>query len=265
MKIALDNGFLEIALRVYNNLATALPTEEYERIIEYFEKGLELAKKIGHIAQISWTGVNLSYPYYGMGNANKASSLVEESVALDRKSGNISNLAFSLSTLGAFNWALGEWDKSEQLLKEALNIAQRLNQFQQIAGCYEFLGWLHFDKEEYVKAREFFDNEVDVYEKAGAKYLQISSFQNLVFVYIELGEIEKANNLIDRLSKFALEVKDKQLIANVNVLRAGLFRAQKRWEESIEYFEKSLQEFEALNARKWNVYFFAKWVLYEYA
>jgi KaiC/GvpD/RAD55 family RecA-like ATPase len=44
-----------------------------------------------------------------------------------------------------------------------------------------------------------------------------------------------------------------------------LFRVQKRWKESVEYFEKSLQECEAINAKRWHVYFLAKMVLCEYA
>jgi tetratricopeptide (TPR) repeat protein len=49
------------------------------------------------------------------------------------------------------------------------------------------------------------------------------------------------------------------------VLTATLFRAQKKWEESIKHFEKSLQEFEALGVRQWNMFPFANMVLYEYA
>ena len=83
--------------------------------------------------------------------------------------------------------------------------------------------------------------------------------------YIELGEIEKAKNLIDNLHRYALEVENKELIASADAQRAMLFRAQNKWEESIEHFEKSLQQFEAIGARRWNVYWFAKMVLSEYA
>lgn len=86
-----------------------------------------------------------------------------------------------------------------------------------------------------------------------------------IWTYIELGEIEKAKNLIDNLHKFALEAKDKKFIAMGNALRAMLFRAEKKWKESIEFFEKSLKEHEALDARRWDVYWFAKMVLWEYA
>jgi len=265
LKIALDNGYMETALRAYNNLAVTLTAEENERRLEYLEKGFELAKKVGAISMISWIGNVLAYMYIGMGNMNKAVLLTEESVALDRKAGNMPSLSSSLSGLGWTYQVLGEWDKSEQYYKEALSISQRLNDFQSSALSYFCLGWLHFDKGEYVKAREFREKACEICEKAGAKYYQMWYSQWVTWTYIELGEIEKAKNLIDTLQKFALEAKDKELIAGAYAQRAMLFRAQKKWAESIEHFEKSLQEFEALNARRWYLYWFAKMVLCEYA
>ena len=143
--------------------------------------------------------------------------------------------------------------------------SQRLEDFQSIGLSYGLLGWLHFDKGEYVKAREYLEKVVKALEKAGVKSELVSTHAILIWTYIELGEIKKAENLIDRTHKYAFEVENKMLTATADALRAILFRAQKKWKESFEHFEKSLQEFEALNAKRWNVYLFAKWVLYEYA
>jgi tetratricopeptide (TPR) repeat protein len=46
---------------------------------------------------------------------------------------------------------------------------------------------------------------------------------------------------------------------------AMLFRAQKKWKESIAFFEKSLQEYETFNASRFLVYWPARQVLYEQA
>ena len=265
LKIALDNGYMDTALRVYNNLAVSLPAEENEGILESLEKGFELARKVGHISYQSWIGAQLAGMYTNMGNLNKALLLIEDSVTLDRKTGNKLNLSASLPWFGYIYVIIGDWDKSEQYLREALNISQGLNNFQAIGFCCLELGWLYFDKGEYVKAREFFEKAVEVTEKAGAKSHQMSYSTYLCWTYIELGEIEKTKNLIDDLQKFALKVKDSLLIAIADSLRAMLFRAQRKWKRSIDHFEKSLQGFEALNARRWDVYLFAKRLLYEYA
>jgi len=265
LKIALDNGYMETAVWAYDDLAIWVPTEENERRQEYYEKGFELAKKVGTVDWISLIGQHLSIMYVDMGNMNKAVTLAEESAALNRKVGNMIQLSWSLHQLGFIYQILGEWDKSEQYYKESFNISQRLDDFQSIASSFGYLGWFHFDREEYTKAKEFFEKMYEVFERHGAKSLQMRVSDFVVRGYIELGEIEKAQNLIDNLHKYALEVENKNLIATADGLRAMLFRAQKKWEESIEQFEKSVQEFEALGARRWNVYWFAKMVLCEYA
>ena len=265
LKIALDNGHVDIALRAYNNLAVHLPAEENERRLECHEKGLELAKKVGHIENISWFGIQLAGGYFGMGDVNKALTLAEESDALARKIGNLFDLSNSTLLLGALYNTFGEWNKGEQYLKESLSISQKTNNTQSISNSYGFLGWSYYDKGEYAKAKECFDRMFEVFEKTGAKADQISSSQWLAMNYIELGEIDKARTLLDDIHKFAHEKQNKQLIADEDATRAMLLRAEKKWTESIELFEKSLQEYEALGARQWNVYWLAKYILYEYA
>jgi tetratricopeptide (TPR) repeat protein len=265
LKIALDNGYMETAVWAYDDLAIWVPTEENERRQEYYEKAFELAKKVGTVDWIALIGQHLSSTYVGMGNMSKAVTLAEESAALNRKAGNMIQLSWSLHQLGYIHQILGEWDKSEQYYKEALNIAQRLDDFQSIGSAFGFLGWFYFDRGEYAKAKEFYEKMYEVFEKHGAKSLQMRVSDFVIWEYIELGEIEKAQNLIDNLQKYALEVENKNLIATADVMRAMLFRAQKKWKESIEQFEKSLQEFEAIGARRWNVFWFSKMVLCEYA
>ncbi len=265
LKVALDNGYIETALHAYIARAIGLPAEEYERRLECWEKGFELAKRVGHIGGISWFSAVLARVCIEMGNVNKALLLAEESVGLSRKSGSLIHLNLSLYSLGFAYQILGEWNKSEQYYKEALSISQRLDDYESIERGYGWIGWFHLDKGEYIKARENFEKMYEVCEKAGVKYDQMHASRWLIWTYIEVGEIRKAKNLLDSLYKFAVETKDKDCIAKADALRAMLFRAQKRWKESIEHFEKSLQEHEAINARRWNIYLFAKMVLREYA
>jgi len=265
LETALGNGYVDVALRAYNNIANALSSEESGRAFEYWEKGFELAKKVGDINWISWIGSALSGMYIDMGNTNKALLLAEESEALGRKSGNLSSLHLSLGYLGMIYHVLGEWDKSEQYIKEAFDISQKLGNIQSIFRSYALLGWSYYDRGEYFKAKECFEKGHEVTEKAGMKDIELTASQWIASMSAELGEIEKANNLIEKSLNFALEKENKQLIANAHGSRATVFRIERKWNESIEFFEKSLKEYEALGARQFNVYFLAKLILVEYA
>ena len=264
LKIALENGYVAVTFRAYNNLANDLPAGENERKLDCYEKGLELAKKAGAIDRISWFGLMLVGMHWGMGNGDKALTLVEQSESLDRKTGNLWNLSLSTLDLGALYHELGEWSKGEQYLKESLSISKKTNNAQSISNSYNWLGWSYYYRGEYAKAKEFFDELAQILEKRGTAF-RIFYFQLPAMNDIELGEIDKAKALLDDVHKFAHEKQNKQLIADEDATRAMLLRAEKKWNESIELFEKSLQEYEALGARQWNVYGLAKNVLYEYA
>ena len=265
LKIALDKGYIETALRAYNNLANALPAGENARILEFYEKGFELARKVGHVRWISWFGTVLSSMFIGMGNMNKAFLLADESEKLSRKTGDLANLELSRENVGFIYHILGEWDRGEQYLKEAFVLSQKGNNTQSIWRSCGYLGWSYYDRGKYAEAMECWEKGYEVIGKAGAKSYQTYASQWVASACIELGEIEKASDLIDKSLDFALEKEDKQLMADAYGLRARVFRAEKKWDESIEFFEKCLKGYEALGARRWNVYFFAKWIFVEYA
>jgi tetratricopeptide (TPR) repeat protein len=265
LKIALDHGYMATALREYNNFALALRPEEQEKKLECCEKGYELAKRVGDVGHQSWIGVQLAYRSAGMGDLARTISLAEESVALDTKVANLPNLAYSKGALGVAYVASGEWDKGEQLMVEALSISQKLGQWQQITGNYWWLAWLNLCRGEFGRALELLEKMNAVYDSVGTKYDKTIDSNLLIMVYLELGEIDKAERLVESLEKLALEVKRKDILALAYLRRGMLFRSQKKWKESIEFFEKGLQQHEAMNARRWNVINFARMVLYEYA
>jgi tetratricopeptide (TPR) repeat protein len=162
LKIALDNGHVEIALRAYNNLAIDLPAEESERRLDYYERGLELAKKAGHIGMIGWFEGCLAIMCFSMGNMDKAVALWKEYDALSRKIGNLFSISASALSLGVYYHVVGEWNKAEQYMKESLSISQKIGNTQTISNSYGWLGLYYYDKGEYTKAKEFFDRLSEV-------------------------------------------------------------------------------------------------------
>jgi len=267
LKISLDNNYAENAIIAFVNLAVVLPVEESERRVECHEKAYELAKKVGIIGSMSWQGSILAWTYAIMGDTEKALRLAEESVALDRKANDLFNLSWSMEALGIAYYVLGEWDKSEQCYKEALMNAEKAHSYQAAAYGSGALGVLYFDKGEYAKARECFEKTHQVLEKAVAKLPPILHVYFAFYdalTYIELGEMEKAKTLIDKMQESAAQAKDRGLIAGADVSRAVQFRAERKWAESLKFFEKGLQELETIDARRWSLYWFAT-VLYEYA
>jgi len=262
LKIALDNNCLDVAVRAYNSIGVSLPQRKRR---EPYEKGYELAGEVGDIWYRSRIAGNLAERMIDAGNIDKALSLSEETLALARKAGQLANISIGLYVSGYAHLVLGEWEKSQQCLEESWSIAQRLNAFQLMSNVMSVFGWLCLCRGEYVKAVEWFEKLSAHLEKAGAERGLPDLFPWMISAYIELGEIDKANNQIDMLRRSAVETADEELAAITNTLKATVLRALKKWDESIKLFEKSLREWEALDVRQWYAYLFTKMVLFEYA
>jgi tetratricopeptide (TPR) repeat protein len=255
LEIALDNGLMDAALRAYSCLGDFF-TEEG---IKLWEMGYELAKKVGDVRWVSSFGTGLADAYAGMGNMNKAILLAEESVELNRRTGDINQLSYALDELGWNYGVLGEWDKCEKYLKEALSLAQRTQNNILVAHTFWNIGWFYgFQKEEFAKAKGHFEKAVEILERTGARgALARNSKSFLIWTCIQLGEIEKAKDLLGNLPKSPSKLRSEYwMLPQEDVVRGILFRTQKNWKESIGFFRKSLQEFEAFGARRLNVYYF---------
>jgi len=261
LKIALENNYVETALWAYSSLGEfGFTVLGFERRFEYIKKGYELAKKVGAIRNQAWIANDLSIWYLGMGDRSKAIALAEESVALERKAGIMPQLYADLSWMGVCYQILGELTKSDQCIKEALDISK--TQSNEFAG---FLMGLHyFIKEYYVNAREIFEKYQEIAERGGYTWGPART-EYIIRTYIELGEIEKARKLIDSMYEFAMQVNDRERFSIADALRGMQFRAERKWQESIDHFEKSLRESEDIDLRRWSAYWFANRVLMEYA
>ena len=268
LKIALDNNYFETALWAYTRLIDVTQAEEYGKNLEYIEKGLALAKKMGDIRwQSSFLG-SLAGMNMDMGELAKAVTLEEEALELRKKAGQNAFAADALSPadivfLGLVHQRLGEWEKSEEYYKEASIAARGQGEIVVKTFSLNCLGLLHFEREEYAKARECFEEVVKLWERnTGGKAGDVG---NLAWTCIELGEIEKAQDLVGKQQELASETGEWYFDSRAKALTAMLFRAQKKYAESIELFEKTLMEWESTKSNIWNAYWFAKWVLCEYA
>jgi len=264
LDIALNNNYLETAVIAYERVAEWLPPEEYEKSLEYWEKGLALAKKIGDISLNGYFLFQLADKYMICGELNKANTLAEEALKLVRKSGDLVFVSWCLQTLGDISRLSGEWDRSEQYYKEAEDTSRDQNEYQTIATSHYGFGQLHFDKEEYASAKESFEEAFRVLKATKERLWQIGLSTPLICTLIELGEFEKAQELLEGLHNFGSETRAIWALNYEMMLRAMLSRAQKKYGESIELFQKAVKEWESKKENVWNAYYFARWIC-EYA
>jgi len=264
LKIALENR-VGYAIALYNNLSElCMLTAEFQKMFETAQKGSEFTKKVGSLYGLTWIDSVLAMSYAFRGELQKAVSIYEDILALAKRIKYPVQISGAMCGLGWCYQFLGEWEKSFQFLTEARDIAKKIGEYQFSGLATSLLGELFMEMEDYVEAEKYFKESNSIYEKAGETATLLGTvFPDLSKLYLKKGEIEKAKELIEKTYEYATKTKNRLVIPYAEMLKAMLFREQKKWEQSIQHFEKSLKGYKSLNAQKWLVYLLAE-LLYEY-
>jgi len=264
LKIALDNNCIT-AIRLYQNLYVAYSdTGEFQKAFETAQQGSDLAKRVGALYNLAWVNTHVAASYAYMGEIQKAISMFKEISALDNRINYLSHAPGPMRGLGACYMVLGEWEKSLEHLTQAHEMAISVKEFQASGYAMLSLGELSMEKEDYVEAEKYLKESKSIFESAGATMLLLYSvFPRLSQLYLRKGEVEKAQELVEKIYEHATRSGNMLVISRAEALKAMLFREQKNWEQSLQFFEKSLQGYRSLSAEKWYVWEFAE-LLYEY-
>jgi predicted ATPase len=266
LKTALESNSFETALRSYMTLCAfyRLGTGEAQKALETIQEGLELAKKVGDLNLLAYLEEQLASCYFDMGETQKALSAAEDGLALTKRTRNASFTPWVLSDIAEYYLWLGEPEKCIRYSTEAVDLAKKTGENLPSASATLVLGELSMEREDYEEAEKRLNESNRLFEKARIPVFQIvGTHPALSRLYLKKGEVEKAEELIERTYEWATRGKGPRHVARAEMLKGMLFREQKNWEQSIQHFEKSLQANKDLNAEKWYVPDLAN-LLYEY-
>ncbi len=259
LKVALEENVTNFAIALYNNLSEFYGAEgEFEKSFDTAKKGTEFAERIGSLTGLTWLKSALARSHMFMGEVQNAISMFEDILELDKRLKYTPRIPFEMLSLGECYLWLGEWDKSLHYLTEARHGAKETGEYQASGLAAQLLGELSMEMEDYGEAEKYFNESSSIFEKAGDTDTQLAVvFPSFSRLYLKMGEIEKAEKLIAEVHNHAEKLQSRLESTKVDMLKAILFREQKKWEQSIKHFERSLEGLKSLNAQRWFVYPFA--------
>jgi len=141
---------------------------------------------------------------------------------------------------------------------EAFDLGKAVGEYQQTGNAALELGMLHMEMEDHDEAEKYLNESNSIFEKAGDIDYQTDTFSALSRLHLEKGEVDKATALIEKIYEYTTKIKNRMAICDAELLKAMLCRKQKNWKQSIQHFEKSLQEAKSLSAQKWHVFQYAE-------
>lgn len=171
---------------------------------------------------------------------NRALEFGNKAVALAQKLGDGFSETVALVNLSTTYSYLGQHEKEYELLMKALPLAKKNENLDHIANVYYNLADYFFKKKDFSSALENYLESFDYGKKMGNKYHLCSVNTALAVVYHELKQDDKALQYILQAEQIANEVGIRTDLKDIYKTRAEIEQRKGNYKLAAEYFSKTL-------------------------
>lgn len=260
-KKVLEADDLEPHLKVMANNRLGMIRDEnrdYPGAIEYYQKALDLAKKIPADKKIMSRIIHdCGAAHRDSGDLETAEKLLTESLSLAASGGDNSGLAVGCNSLGMLYRLQHENYQAIDSFQKSLDYLRLSGDNYRPAQVYNNLGITYRDLGDWKKSKEFYDHSLEITRQVGDKLGQAKTQNNLMTIYGNLKQNDQAVAAAnDAISLFA-ELHDTFNVALTKRNLGKLYRQMKNREaavrvltEAIETFDQAGETREARNTRR---------------
>ncbi len=171
---------------------------------------------------------------------NKAVEYGNKAIALAQKIGDGYSEVNGLINLAATYGYLGQHEKQYELLNNALPLAKETKDLDQIGTVYHFMGDYFFKKENFSSAAEKYLESYTYIKQMGNKYHLCTISTALAQVYYKLDQNGKALQYILQAEITANEVGTRTDLKEIYRTRAEIEQKAGNYKMAGEYFSKTL-------------------------
>ena len=163
---------------------------DYQKAIEYCEKGLQISTEIGDQSGIASNNCNLGNVYLCLEEYPKAIECYKKSLQISTEIGDRSGMATNNGNLGNVYLKLGEYQKAIEYFDKGLEISAEIGDRSGIASKNGSLGNAYYKLGEFEKAIEYYEIGLGISTKIGDQSAIASYNGNLGNSYLFLGKFE---------------------------------------------------------------------------
>jgi tetratricopeptide (TPR) repeat protein len=134
----------------------------------------------------------------------------------------------------------GKYKESLKEMEHAVKEFEELEATDELARAYGGLGATTFflDRD---KALVLYEKSIEVARRTGEVRLRAFGLSNASACYIDKEEFKTATNYLGEAEDIFVKLGDKTALASVYIHRGNIYRLQRNWKESEEYFQESMR------------------------
>lgn len=249
LKDALSKPASEIEhYQTLSKLAIAYSDSNYSKSLDYWQKALTFAEKIGARHLVANAQHQIGFNYMKQGEFRLSLENLENAASIYEYLDSTKNFAGLLNDIGLIyrNW--GKYDKALENYIKALELSRQIGFSEGIGIASNSIGQIHFYRENYPKAIEYFKEYLDINSALGNKRAVAGASNNIASAYMELKRYDEA---LEYFLK-SLHIYDSLGIAiGVAIIQdniGSLYFKQKLLDNALLYHQNALEIFESLNS-----------------
>lgn len=208
--------------------------------IDYYLKAARLWETCSNQKYLTLLYSNINALLDEQKEHNRALEFGNKAVALAKKLGDDYSLVNGLVNLSTTYSHLGQHEKEYELLEQALPLAKKNEDLDQIATTYHNMGDYYFEKNDFSSALEKYLESFSYVKQMGNKYHLCEICTVLALAYHKLNQDGKALQYILQAEQLADEVGVRTKLKEIYLTRAEIEQKAGNYKLASEYFSKTL-------------------------
>ncbi|CAH3192375.1 unnamed protein product [Porites evermanni] len=237
--------------RAYFNLGTtSLSLNEFQRVIEYYNKYLIIAKEVGDRAGQGKAYANLGVAYCRLNELRRAIEYTNKHLIIAEEVGDRTGQGEAYANLGVAYCRLNEFQRAIEYTNKHLIIAEEVGDRAGQEKAYANLGLAYRSLNEFQRAIEYFNRQLSIAEEVGDREAQGIAYNNLSSSHSALGEFQRAKECHDQTLIIAEEVGDRAMQGGTYANLGSLYHSLEDFRRAKECHEKAFSIFKEVGDRQ---------------
>ncbi len=218
-----------------------LRRSDFDKAEDYLVRSLGLAEDIKDPHALVETYYDLGGVLQNRGRHQDAMAAFRRSMELAQQTVDDIGLGMALYGIGRVYSSLIDHQQAIKYKKEALEVIERTGDVDNIARICIGLGTSLAEVHNYSEAVKYHERAVEMGRTSGNLELQGYALRNAVVVYVEMDELEQAQEYINQASKIFEKLGNHVLMADMHLMRGYIYNKKMEWEWAKVEFADALE------------------------
>lgn len=235
-----DDKFALMKLTNFEGLDFYLRSEFDSASAKYFD-ALELAEELNDIIHKGIILNNLGSLYFDLNQYDNAQKYYDQAYEIMLKENNVKWLSKITGNYAGVSFMQGDMDRSIELLQESIDYGVQAESFISVAGAYGNLAMVLSSLDRKEEALAIFDKGLTMLDSVGDQRGACIVMQKLGDLLAQLGEHDKAQEVLYNTLGMAHEIQHYESIMNAHLTLSKFYETQGQVDSSLNHLKQYIQ------------------------